>query len=402
MRRMETDRESSEDLPHWILIRGARQLLTLRGASGPRCGPAMQDLNIIPDGSVLIRGGVIEEVGSTRRIENLAPAREAHEIDAAGKVVMPAFVDPDTALAAPGPARHGELPERDISRMSSRRLESRAVSAAADLARYGILSAGAHTLAAADLQNTARALRLHHKLQAKPLRILSVFSPRPDARPEHLRNLTDAWMPAIFNRRLASLLEIPDAPASTQTALAAAAAAAGFSIRIRLPETSLANTCDLAWAAGAISLIGGVPDVSNVTRNLALAGCVTVEAGTRILAGRASSARRAIDEGTPLALASGYREDVPSSMNPQFLLYLAGHALGMTAEEAIVAATYNAACSLRFSHVTGSVAPGKSADLCLMDVDDYHELARRAGHHDVSLVMRAGKVVYRRAGMALD
>jgi imidazolonepropionase len=402
MRTMETDRESSEDRPHWILIRGARQLLTLRGPSGPRRGSAMQDLNIIPDGSVLIRGGVIEEVGSTRRIENLAPARQAREIDAAGKVVMPAFVDPDNAIASPGPARGAEPPERDISRMSWRRLESRAVSAAADLARFGVLTAGAHTLAAADLQNTARALRLHHKLQSKPLRIRSVFSPRADARLDHLRNLTDAWMPSIFNRRLASLLEIPDAPASTQTTLAAAAAAAGFSIRVRLPETSPGNTCELAWAAGAISLVGGVPDVSVVTRNLALAGCVTVEAGTRILAGRASSVRRAIDDGTPLALASGYREDAPSSMNPQFLLYLAGHALGMTAEEAIVAATYNAACSLRFSHVTGSVAPGKSADLCLMDVDDYHELARRAGHHDVSLVLRAGKVVYRRAGIALE
>ncbi len=362
----------------------------------------MQDLNIIPDGSVLIRGGVIEEVGSTRRIENLAPARQAREIDAAGKVVMPAFVDPDIALAAPGPPRPDEPPERDISRMSSRRLESRAASAAADLARYGVLTAGAHTLAAADLQNTARALRLHHKLQARPLRIRSVFSPPPAARSEHLRNLTDVWIPSIFNRRLASLLEIPDAPVSTQTTLAAAAAAAGFSIRIRLPETSLSNTCALAWAAGAISLVGGVPDVSNITRNLALAGCVTVEAGTRILAGRASSARRAIDEGTPLALASGYRDDAPSSLNPQFLLYLAAHALGMTAEEAIVAATYNAACALRFSDVTGSVAPGKSADLCLMDVDDYHDLARRAGHHDVSLVMSAGKVVYRRPGIALE
>ena len=360
----------------------------------------MSNLNIIPDGSVLIRGGVIEEVGTTRRIENLAPARQAREIDAAGKVVMPAFVDPDTALAAPGPG--GQPPEPDISRMSWRRLESCATSTAADLTRYGVLTTGAHTLAAADLHNTVRALRLHHKLQSKPLRIRSVFSPPPDARSEHLRNLKDNWMPAIFNRNLASLLEIPDAPPAAQTTLAAAAAAAGFSIRIRLPETSPANTCELAWAAGAISLVGGVPDVSNVTRNLALAGCVTVEAGTRILAGRTSSARRAIDEGTPLALASGYRPDVPSSLNPQFLLYLAGYALGMTAEEAIVAATYNAACSLRYSHVTGSVAPGKSADLCLMDVDDYHELARRAGHHDVTLVMRAGKVVYRRAAVALD
>jgi imidazolonepropionase len=362
----------------------------------------MQDLNIISDGSVLIRGGVIEEVGTTRRIENLAPARQAREIDAAGRVVMPAFVDPDAVLAAPGPARTGQSPEPDISRMSWRRLESRAAGAAADLARYGVLTAGAHTLAAPDLPNTVRALRLHHRLQSRPLRIRSVFSPQLHLHTDDPLQIAGAWMPAIINRKLASLLEIPDAPASTQTTLAEAAAAAGFHIRIRLPETCPANTCELAWAAGAISLVGGVPDVSTVTRNLALAGCVTVEAGARILAGRASSARRAIDEGTPLALASGYRENISSSMNPQFLLYLAGHALGMTAEEAIVATTYNAACSLRFSHVTGSVAPGKSADLCLMDVDDYHELARRAGHHDVSLVMRAGKVVYRRAGVAVD
>ncbi|HVW08005.1 MAG TPA: amidohydrolase family protein [Bryobacteraceae bacterium] len=355
----------------------------------------MQDLNIIPDGSVLIRGGVIEEVGTTRRIENLAPARHAREIDAAGKIVMPAFVDPDAVLAAPGPPRAGESAEPDIGRMSWRRLESRAATTAADLARYGVLTAGAHTLAAPDLQNTVRALRLHHKLQSKPLRIRSVFSPQPDER-------CGAWMPAILNRNLASLFEIPDAPASTQSNLAEAAAAAGFHIRIRLPETGPANTAELAWAAGAISLVGGVPDVSTVTRHLALAGCVTVEAATRILAGRASSARRAIDEGMPLALASGFRGSVTSSMNPQFLLYLAGSALGMTAEEAIVATTYNAACSLRFSHVTGSIAPGKSADLCLMDVDDYRELARRAGHHDVALTMGAGKIVYRRAGVAND
>ena len=44
----------------WTLIRGARQLLTLRGASGPRRGSAMSDLNIISDSALLIRDGIIE------------------------------------------------------------------------------------------------------------------------------------------------------------------------------------------------------------------------------------------------------------------------------------------------------------------------------------------------------
>ena len=37
-----------------ILIRGARQLLTMRGQTGPRRGPALHDLGVVPDGAVLI------------------------------------------------------------------------------------------------------------------------------------------------------------------------------------------------------------------------------------------------------------------------------------------------------------------------------------------------------------
>ena len=59
-----------------IFIRGARQLVTLRGPS-PRRGLQLSDLAIIPDGSLLIRDDKIVEVGTTRRIENLAAARSA-------------------------------------------------------------------------------------------------------------------------------------------------------------------------------------------------------------------------------------------------------------------------------------------------------------------------------------
>ena len=75
------------------LVRGARQLLTLRGASGPRRGADLRNLGIIQDGAVLIADGLIEEVGPSRRVENLALARGREVIDASGCVVMPGFVD---------------------------------------------------------------------------------------------------------------------------------------------------------------------------------------------------------------------------------------------------------------------------------------------------------------------
>src|SRR5271157_4677431 len=83
-----------------LLVRGARQLLTLRGPAGPRRGPdQLNDLGLIPDGAMLIVDGVIQESGPARRVENLAAARHATELDVSGKVVLPAFVDPQTFIA---------------------------------------------------------------------------------------------------------------------------------------------------------------------------------------------------------------------------------------------------------------------------------------------------------------
>ena len=87
-----------------LLLRGARQLLTLRGPSGPRRGADLRNLGIIPDGAILIIDGIIRDIGPSRRIENLALARGALDIDATGLVVMPGFVDCQTHLAA-GPPR---------------------------------------------------------------------------------------------------------------------------------------------------------------------------------------------------------------------------------------------------------------------------------------------------------
>jgi imidazolonepropionase len=54
------------------------------------------------------------------------------------------------------------------------------------------------------------------------------------------------------------------------------------------------------------------------------------------------------------------------------------------------------------SHLTGSLEPGKSADLLVMDVPDYHDLAQRVGHNDVYVAIRSGHTVYRRAPLTLD
>lgn len=138
---------------------------------------------------------------------------------------------------------------------------------------------------------------------------------------------------------------------------------------------------------------------------LSAVGCVRIipaSEGFEDAENAASGIRKAIQEGAAIALSSSYRSLEASSLNMQYLLHLAVHRLGLTPDEAITATTWNPACSLRLSHITGSLEPGKSADLLLMEVDDYRELPRRAGHHDVSLVMRGGQVIFRSSPLSVD
>ena len=63
---------------------------------------------MIRDGALLLQGGKVLEMGPSRRLENLTVARGAREIDAAGRVVLPGFVDGRTQPLIPevksGPA----------------------------------------------------------------------------------------------------------------------------------------------------------------------------------------------------------------------------------------------------------------------------------------------------------
>lgn len=70
-----------------ILVRNAR-LLTLAGPAGPRRGQALRELGVIPQGEVLVVDDKIAAIGA--KVD--APA-DAQVIDAAGRVLLPGFVD---------------------------------------------------------------------------------------------------------------------------------------------------------------------------------------------------------------------------------------------------------------------------------------------------------------------
>ncbi len=397
----------------WVLIRRARQLLTLRGPSGPRRGSALKELGIIADGAVLIRNGLVVDVGPSRRVENLAGAKSARVIDASGKILMPAFVDPDAVLIFPQPgfkpgpnARSDHPAEASLKTVSTKVLEGRGSAAAADLARHGVLSVGAHSGHALELREALKTLRVHGVLQAKPLRIRSILALRMPPglhrdRTVLLNQVVEKWLPTVQARKLASILEVTADDEGcalgfegARVALVAAAKL-GFSIGLRCTSMPTRSALELAREAGALSVVGPMLEPFAT----AASDCLHVLTAVHGCGGRdwdTSGVRRAIDGGCLLALGSGYRPLEPSSLNPQFTIHSATVRLGMEVEEAITASTWNAACALRMSQSAGSIEPGKPADVLLLDAPDYRELSRRVGHNDVAAVMRAGHVVHKR------
>ena len=151
----------------------------------------MTDLTIVPHGTVLIRNGVIEDVGPARRVENLAGAKKAREIDATGRVVMPAFVDADMALVVAAPDTDQAL------RVTSRqRIQARAAVVASEWARYGCLSVGARTPWATDIKNIGKVLHDDRtQLTTLPINPTNTVSDRSRNYANHSRTVSRRSQP---------------------------------------------------------------------------------------------------------------------------------------------------------------------------------------------------------------
>jgi imidazolonepropionase len=75
----------------------------------------------------------------------------------------------------------------------------------------------------------------------------------------------------------------------------------------------------------------------------------------------------------------------------QFAAALACRYMKLTPNQAIAAATINAAAAIGMDGVVGSLEPGKKADLIVLDIPDYRHIGYRFGTNLVSSVVKMGQ-----------
>jgi imidazolonepropionase len=399
-----------------VLIRGARQLLTLRGPKEPRRGDPLNDLGMIQDGSLLIRGGIVEEVGTTRRLENLASARDAVEINAAGCVVMPGFVDCHTHLVFP-PSGGSDADEQTAARLvcssTGQRLEARARFHVEAMARHGTTTVEAKTGCGVDESAEIKILRVLSALKRDPLDVVTTFLLRlpsdgsgEEACRRAMESVSSELLPKIRRRRLARFADLvwdgDGASAECFARYLRLARGLGFACKIHAEQRSPAA----AIAAAVEHLVVSIDHLEHATAAdvLPLGGSPTMVTLLPAVGlengGHYAPARALIDSGAAIALATNFNPRHTPMPSMQAVVALACLRMGLTPAEAISASTINGAYALGCAETLGSLEPGKSADLLLLEVSDYRELARQFGANLVRLTMKRGKPIYKAGEVA--
>jgi len=103
-------------------------------------------------------------------------------------------------------------------------------------------------------------------------------------------------------------------------------------------------------------------------------------------------ARKLIDAGVPVALATDYNPGTSPTMSMPMAMSLACTQMKMSPAEAIAAATINGAWALRVADRKGTIEPGKDADFAVFAVEDYREIPYWFGANRCDLTVIAGAV----------
>ena len=408
------------DLTGNILIRGARQLLTLRGPKGPRRGPELQEPGIISDGSLLIRNGVIEEIGSTRRIENLVAARNALDINANGRVVMPGFVDCHTHLVFPPPGvglcDHAAA-VRAVRTGTCQRLQARIQGYLEAMARHGTTTVEVKTGCALDIRAETKLFRVMAGFKNRPIEIVPTFHLRPPAADPLGEPGSDAawvewllreYLPKIRRRRFARFADFvwDDCPERQDlySRFLRSAAELEFGCKVHADHFRPAQAIALALHHSAVS-VDHLEHASAADAAM-LAGSSTMATllpnASFCTGGRHAPGRAFIDAGVAVALGSNFNRHHTPTLNMQSVVALACMWMGMTPAEAISAATINSAQALGCADRVGSLDLGKQADLVILNVSDYREVAHHFGMNLVHMTVKRGELIYKEGDVSIQ
>ena len=412
-----------------FLIRNASEILTCAGPA-PRGGVRQADAGSRGPGVVAACDGTIVFVGTESEWSRLGTLLDGGQtVDAAGGAVVPGFVDAHTHVVFAGDRRH-ELRRRlsgatyaqiaaggggivstvratreatvdELTTATRRRLD--------EMLRCGTTTCEAKSGYGLTTESELRLLRVLRDLDAShPIDIAATFMGAHEVpvefrhrREEYVRLVIDEMIPAVAREQLAEWCDVfcetgVFTPAESADILAAARRA-GLKVRIHADELGRSGGSETAAAAGARSADHLIFVDEHGADRMSGAGTVATLlpiAAFYLKLGRFAPARMLITRDVPVALATDVNPGGGFSPAMPFAMTLACFGMGLTFEEALVAATINSAYSLDRHDRVGSLEAGKQMDAVIVNGPAIDLI--RVGAETISAVIKRGRIVVER------
>lgn len=410
-----------------FLIRNTSEVLTCAGPA-PRRGPAQADARSVPRAVIAAFQGRIVFIGfETLLAHEVELTPDATVIDARGGAVVPGFVDPHTHVVFAGDRREelrrrlagasyaqiaaegggilstviatrGATPER-LASETRRRLD--------EMLRCGTTSCeaksgyGLTTESELKMLRALRTLAGTHAIEISPTFMGAHEIPIEyrDRRQAYLDMLTHEMIPIVAREHLAEWCDVfcergvftPD----ESREILGVAAHAGLKLRVHADELYASGGALVAAevrARSADHLIFADEEAADALAAADVVATLLPIAAFYLKLGRFAPARMLIERNVAVALATDVNPGGGFSPSMPFAMTLACFAMGLTFEEALVAATINAAYALDRHMLHGSLEVGKQLDAVVVGGPAIDLI--RVGTDTVATVIKNGKVVH--------
>jgi imidazolonepropionase len=382
-----------------FLIQNTSEILTCTGPA-PKRGAAQADVRSIPNGVVAARNGTIVFVGAESEWQRVGSlTADPVVFDAVGDAVVPGFVDPHTHAIFAGD-RRGELrrrlagasyaeiaangggivatvkatreaSERSLASDTRRRLEEMLVCGTTTCeikSGYGLTTESELKLLSAI---SALAADQGQRIELVPTFMGAHEVPLEfrERRSAYVDLVVEEMIPAVAAQGVAEWCDVfcekgVFTPDETRRILVAARAA-GMKLRLHADELGSSGGSRVAAELGVRSADHLIYVDEQGADGLAAAGVVATLlpiASFYLKLGRFAPGRMLIERGVPVALATDVNPGAGFSPSMTFAMALACFGMGLTFEEALIAATINAAYSIDRHDRVGSLEVGKQLD----------------------------------------
>ncbi|MGH7501416.1 MAG: imidazolonepropionase [Longimicrobiales bacterium] len=384
------------------------------------------EASVLDNAALAVEDGVIAGIGPAAELGGRFATGE--RVDCKGGVLTPGFVDSHThalfgryrageyALRSSGVpymeiARRGggiNASVRDVREKSREELESLTRPRLRSMIALGTTTAEIKSGYGLETEAEIRMLEAIGTLAAEgPLEIEATFLGAHEFPPEYrdrrdayVELLIDEMIPAVAARGLARFCDVFMEPGvfdrEQSRSILEAGLAHGLMPRLHADELEGSGAAELAVELGAASAdhLGAVSEEGIAA--LATSDTVaTLLPATLFFLGRTrfAPARRLLDAGATVALASDFNPGSAPSPSMPLVLTMACSQMGMSPLEAIHAATAGGARALRLADGRGTLRTGAPADIVLWSVSECAEIPYHFGAPRIENVWKRGTAV---------